>query len=238
MDIRNRLLASFGEAALAALSPYMREVALSVGRIVSEPGDLVEQVYFPTSGVISIITVLRDGRRVESLTVGREGAVGLLSALGDPTWPSRGLIQIAGGALRIEAEALRAGVRAHSEILDVVIRYAQVTEAQLHQSAACNALHVIEARLCRWLLTCEDRIGDNVLPLTHEFLGMMLGVQRTRVTTAAQSLQRQGLIEYRRGLITVLDRAGLQRVSCECYAATEAIYERVFPTRTGSLAAG
>jgi CRP-like cAMP-binding protein len=229
MDIRNRLLASFGEPALAALSPHIREIALSVGRVVAEPGEPVEHVYFPSSGVVSIITLLEDGRRVESLTVGREGAVGLLPAFGEPTWASRGLVQIAGGALRIDAVALRAAADDHASILDVVLRYAQVTEAQLHQSAACNALHEIEARLCRWLLTCEDRVGDNVLPLTHEFLGMMLGVQRTRVTTAAQALQRQGLIEYRRGLITVLDRAGIQRAACECYRTAEDIYVRVFP---------
>jgi CRP-like cAMP-binding protein len=229
MDIRNRLLASFGEPALAALSPHIREIALSVGRVVAEPGEPVEHVYFPSSGVVSIITLLEDGRRVESLTVGREGAVGLLPAFGEPTWTSRGQVQIAGGALRIDAPALRAAAHDHASILDVVVRYAQVTEAQLHQSAACNALHEIEARLCRWLLTCEDRVGDHVLPLTHEFLGMMLGVQRTRVTTAAQALQRQGLIEYRRGLITVLDRAGMQRAACECYRTAEDIYVRVFP---------
>jgi CRP-like cAMP-binding protein len=237
MDIRNRLLASFGEPALAALSPHIREIALSVGRIITEPGEPMEHVYFPSSGVISIITVMRDDRKVESLTVGREGAVGLLTAFGDPNWDSRGLVQIAGGALRIEARALRATAHEQPAILDGVIRYAQVTEAQLHQSAACNALHGIEARLCRWLLTCEDRVGDKVLPLTHEFLGMMLGVQRTRVTTAAQALQRQGLIEYRRGLINVLDRSGMERTSCECYQTGEDIYARVFPRADKSDAA-
>jgi CRP-like cAMP-binding protein len=237
MEIRNRLLASFGEPALAALSPHIREIALSVGRVITEPGERMEHVYFPSSGVVSIITVMRDDRKVESLTVGREGAVGLLTAFGDPSWDSRGLVQIAGGALRIEARALRAAAHEQPAILDGVIRYAQVTEAQLHQSAACNALHAIEARLCRWLLTCEDRVGDKVLPLTHEFLGMMLGVQRTRVTTAAQALQRQGLIEYRRGLITVLDRAGMEQASCECYQTGEDIYARVFPSADKSDAA-
>jgi CRP-like cAMP-binding protein len=235
MDIRNRLLASFGEPALAALSPHIREIALSVGRVITEPGEAIEHVYFPSSGVISIITVMRDDRRVESLTVGREGAVGLLAAFGDPQWDSRGLVQIAGGALRIDAKSLRAAAHDHPRILDSLIRYAQVTEAQLHQSAACNALHAIEARLCRWLLTCEDRVGDKVLPLTHEFLGMMLGVQRTRVTTAAQALQRRGLIEYRRGLITVLDRAVMEHVACECYQTSEDIYARVFPSSDKSL---
>jgi CRP-like cAMP-binding protein len=229
MDIRNRLLASFGGAALAALSPHIREIALTVSRVVAEPGEPVEHVYFPSSGVISLITLLEDDRRVESLTVGREGAVGLLAAFGDPIWDSRGMVQIAGAALRIDTQHLRAAARDHPSILDGVIRYAQVTEAQLHQSTACNALHPIEARLCRWLLTCEDRVGDKVLPLTHEFLGMMLGVQRTRVTTAAQSLQRRGLIEYRRGLITVVDRVALERAACECYRTAEDIYARVFP---------
>ncbi len=229
MDIRNRLLASFDEPALAALSPHIREIGLSVGRVIAEPGEPIEHVYFPSSGVVSIITLMRDDRRVESLTVGREGAVGLLTAFADPNWDARGSVQIAGGALRIEARTLRAAVHDHPSILDAVIRYAQVTEPQLHRSAACNALHPIEARLCRWLLTCEDRVGDKVLPLTHEFLGMMLGVQRTRVTTAAQALQRQGLIEYRRGLITVLDRVGMERTSCECYQTGEDIYARVFP---------
>ncbi|HEX4196097.1 MAG TPA: Crp/Fnr family transcriptional regulator [Caulobacteraceae bacterium] len=234
MDIRNRLLASFGDPALAALSPHVHEIALSLGRVVAEPGEPVDHVYFPSSGVISIITLLEDGRRVESLTVGREGAVGLLTAFGDPVWRSRGLVQIAGAALRIEAAALRAAAARHPAIIDHVVRYAQVTEAQLHQSAACNALHDIEARLCRWLLTCEDRVGDNVLPLTHEFLGMMLGVQRTRVTTAAQALQRRGLIDYRRGLITVKDRPGMEQASCECYRTGEGIYARIFPGRVPS----
>ncbi len=236
MDIRNRLLASFGESARAALYPHIREIALSVGRVVAEPGGPVEHIYFPTSGVISVITLMQDGRRVESLTVGREGAIGLLAAFGEPAWASRGLVQIAGGALRIEASPLRDVAHAHPSVLDVVVRYAQVTEAQLHQSAACNALHAIEARLCRWLLTCEDRVGDNVLPMTHEFLGMMLGVQRSRVTIAAQTLQRQGLIEYRRGLITILDRSGLEQASCECYRTTEDIYARVFPVQAQKLA--
>jgi CRP-like cAMP-binding protein len=229
MIIRNRLLASFSARAIDALSPAIREVSLSVGRVVAEPGEPIEYVYFPSSGVISIITLLKDGRRVESLTIGREGAVGLLAAFGNAVWGSRGLVQIAGAALRIGAADLRAAAKQDPSILDVVLRYAEVTEAQLHQSAACNALHPIEARLCRWLLTCEDRVGDHVLPLTQEFMAMMLGVQRTRVTNAAQALQRQGLIEYRRGRITVLNRPAMQQAACECYVTTEEIYDRAFP---------
>jgi CRP-like cAMP-binding protein len=154
--------------------------------------------------------------------------VGLLAAFGKSTALFRGVVQIAGAAVRIGVEPLRVAAAGHPSILDVVIRYAQFTEAQLHQSAACNAVHSIEARLCRWLLTCEDRTGDHILPLTQEFLAMMLGVQRTSVTMAAQALHRQGLIEYRRGRITVLDRPGMERASCECYRTIESVYARVF----------
>jgi len=213
---------------MTALSPHTSEVALSVGRVIAEPGEPVVNVYFPSSGVVSIITLLENGDRVESLTVGREGAVGLLAAFGDPRFTSRGVVQISGAALRIDARVLRETANSSATIRDTVIRYAQVTEAQLHQSAACNAMHSIEARLCRWLLTCEDRVGDEILPLTQEFLAMMLGVQRTSVTTAAQALQRRGLIEYRRGRITILDRHGLEHSSCECYRTIEATYDRVF----------
>ena len=222
------MLASFGDSAMTALSPHTSEVALSVGRVIAEPGEPVVNVYFPSSGVVSIITLLENGDRVESLTVGREGAVGLLAAFGDPRFTSRGVVQISGAALRIDARVLRETANSSATIRDTVIRYAQVTEAQLHQSAACNAMHSIEARLCRWLLTCEDRVGDEILPLTQEFLAMMLGVQRTSVTTAAQALQRRGLIEYRRGRITILDRHGLEHSSCECYRTIEATYDRVF----------
>jgi CRP-like cAMP-binding protein len=228
MNLRNRLLTSFGDKALSALSPHISEVSLTVGRVIAEPGDPVVNVYFPSSGVISIVTLLENGDRIESLTVGREGAVGLLGAFGDPRFTARGLVQISGAALRIDARALREAANTFASIRETVIRYAQVTEAQLHQSAACNAMHSIEARLCRWLLTCEDRVGDTTLPLTQEFLAMMLGVQRTSVTTAAQTLQRRGLIEYRRGRITVLDRRGMEHGSCECYRTMETIYDRVF----------
>jgi CRP-like cAMP-binding protein len=229
MIVRNRLLAAFGDEVLRQIAPHTAEVSLSVGRIICEPGEPVASIFFPTSGVVSIVTILQNASRVESLTVGREGAVGLLAAFGDGLSASRGVVQIAGAAVKIDVRELRAAAQDQPLINRVVHRYAQATEAQLHQAAACNAMHSIEARLCRWLLTCEDRVGDNVLPLTQEFLAMMLGVQRTSVTTAAQALQRRGLIEYRRGLIAVLDRRGMERLSCECYATTGAVYERIFP---------
>ena len=228
MKTRNRLLEAFGDPALAALSPHLAETPLSLDRVLGEAGDAVEAVYFPSSGVVSMITVLDGGRAVESLTIGREGAVGLLAALGDPAWSARALVQIAGSAWRVTGKSLREASLAQPAILDVTLRYAQATEAHLYQSSACNASHPIEARLCRWLLTCEDRVGDHVLPLTQDYLAMMLGVQRTSVTVAAQAVQRRGLMEYHRGRITILDRPGMEAAACGCYRATEDIYAALF----------
>ena len=236
MKTRNRLLEAFGEPALAVLSSHLIETPLSLDRVLGEAGDAVDSVYFPSSGVVSMITVLDDGRAVESLTVGREGAVGLLPALGDPAWSTRALVQIAGTAWRVTSQHLRNATRAQPAILDVAIRYAQATEANLYQSAACNASHPIEARLCRWLLTCEDRVGDHVLPLTQDYLAMMLGVQRTSVTAAAQAIQRRGLMEYDRGRITILDRAGMERAACGCYRATEDTYAALLDGGSGRRA--
>ncbi|HEX7761670.1 MAG TPA: Crp/Fnr family transcriptional regulator [Caulobacteraceae bacterium] len=207
---------------------------MSVGRIVAERGSVVTDVYFPSSGVFSIVTLMEDGEAVESLTVGREGAIGLVAALGEPVSEARAIVQISGSAWRISAERLREVAGHHPVIARVAIRYSQVTVAQLHQAAACNALHEVGPRLCRWLLTCEDRIGDNVVPLTQEFLAMMLGVQRTSVTAAAQALQVKGLIRYQRGRITILDRRGLEAAACECYRFSEQTFDHMF----GSLDKG
>jgi CRP-like cAMP-binding protein len=227
MIVRNHLLSAFGDAATRALSAHFSEFNLSVGRIVAERGSPVTDVYFPSSGVFSIVTLMRDGDAVESLTVGREGAIGLVAALGEPISEARAIVQIAGSAWRISAERLRDIAERHPIITRVALRYSQVAVAQLHQASACNALHDVAPRLSRWLLTCEDRIGDNVVPLTQEFLAMMLGVQRTSVTAAAQVLQVKGLIRYQRGRINILDRPGLEAMACECYRVTEEIFEQL-----------
>jgi CRP-like cAMP-binding protein len=141
----------------------------------------------------------------------------------------RAVVQIAGSAWRVGARRLRALAGAHPVIGDVALRYAGVSLAQLHRGAACNALHGLEPRLGRWLLTCEDRIGDTVVPITQELLAMMLGVKRTSVTAGAQALQRKGLIRYSRGRVTIVDRPGLESAACECYRAGAEVYERNFP---------
>lgn len=207
----------------------MTEVVLSAGRVILEPGRAVNEVYFPSSGVVSLITGMQSGEGVESLTVGREGAVGLVEVLAGAPSEQCAVVQIAGSAWRIGGARLRELAVIHPVIASVALRYAHVSLSALHQGAACNARHDIEPRLCRWLLTCEDRIGDPVVPITQELLALMLGVQRTSVTVAAQALQRKGLIQYRRGRVTILDREGMEHTACECYRATEAVNLRIFP---------
>jgi CRP-like cAMP-binding protein len=229
MLVRNHLLNAFGDKALADLFGDLSEFVLSNGRVIHEPDHDSSEIYFPTSGVVSVITMMENGQAVESLTVGREGAIGLLSSFTGLSTDERAVVQIAGSAWKISAKRLLQHALAHPIIEDVALRYAQVLIGQLHQAAACNALHDAETRLCRWLLTCQDRVGDPLVPLTQELVAMMLGVQRTSVTLAAQALQRRGLIHYTRGRITILDREGLEKSSCECYRATEAVYARSFP---------
>jgi len=224
MIVRNQLLSAIGVEARNALGGKLSEVVLPFRSVIFEPGEDCAEVYFPSSGVVSLVTQMRDGAAVESLTVGREGAVGLFEAFGRPKSHTLAMVQIAGSAWRISAADLRGFSRTHPVIESVALRYAQMSLAQLHQGAACNALHDIESRLCRWLLTCEDRIGSLDIPLTQEFLAIMLGVQRTSVTAAAQALQRKGLIRYRRGTISIVDRARLEVASCECIRAVEMVY--------------
>lgn len=224
MITRNRLLSAFGGDAVRDLLDHSSEVVLPVGKVVFEPGHPITDVYFPTSGVFSLVVMMADGQAVESLTVGREGAVGLVEALGRPLAHQRTVVQIAGAAWSIAPDVLRNLAGRHPSIGEVALLYAQASLAELHQGAACNAVHHIESRLCRWLLACEDRIGDTVVPLTQEYLALMLGVQRTSVTTAAQALQRRGLIRYQRGRITILDNIGLERAACECHRAAEVSY--------------
>ncbi len=229
MEIRNKLLNALGQSVLREVLHDLRETVLPLGRVIFEVGQRVDQVYFPTSGVVSMVVTMANGQAVESQTIGFEGALGLVAALCGGVAEQRATIQIAGSAWAISAERLHIRAGRHPVVGDVAMRYAHVTEAALHQSAACNAVHHIEARLCRWLLTCQDRVGDSMVPLTQELLAMMVGAQRTSVTLAAQAVQRKGLIDYARGRITVLDRAGLEAAACECYDTNRTAFDRSFP---------
>jgi CRP-like cAMP-binding protein len=226
---RNRLLA----ALLAPdhphpLAPVLERVRLERGAVLLDQGDEVRQLWFPEGCVVSLTVLTRDGGTAEAATVGREGAAGLVSALGDGRSVARAVVQVPGEAVRLPAEALRAAFEASPAVRRACLLHAQAQLGHVLQAAACAALHPVEARLGRWLLQVRDQAGGGaVLPLTHEFLAEMLGVQRTTVTAAALALQRAGLIDYRRGRVTVLDQAGLEGAACECHAAILAQHERL-----------
>jgi len=227
MIFRNQLLTALPASIVDILRLHFSEITLPLGRVLCEPGDRLAHVYFPSSGVVSVVTVMGDGRLVESITVGREGAVGILEAIGDGVCDARYVVQIAGSGLRIDRQHLRSAADAHPAAKDLIVRYAQAALNLVQQNAACNAIHPIQARLCKWLLSCQDRVGDDVVPITQEFLAAMLGVQRTTVNSAAKAIQAKSLIDYRRGRIQILDRQALERSSCECYAQTQHVFDRL-----------
>ena len=226
----NRLLASLAPADLALLAPYLKDVTVKQGTLLQEAGEPIEWVYFPRSGMISILAVMQTGNGIETATIGREGAANVLAGLGAQTAAGRAVQQIAGTSSRIAASRLRSAVSESPGIKNLIVRYADLKMAHILQSAGCNALHSVEARLCRWLLQTRDRVDNNFLSLTQEFLSEMLGVHRTTVTVLAHNLQGDGLIDYRRGQVTLIDRPGLEKKACECYAALRRKTDEFFST--------
>jgi len=223
----NRLLASLAPEDLAALSQDLTAVTLEKGALLYEPGDEIDLIYFPHNAVVSLMTLMQSGEAIESATIGREGAVGF-SAGGFPRRSlSRIIVQVAGTASKIPAVRLRAVCQRSEGLRLLIDRHAEALFAHAIQSVACNALHSVEARFCRWLLCCHDRIDADRVGLTQEFLADMLGVQRTTVTVVARTLQAAGLIRYSRGVVDILDRAGLEAITCECYGAVRRNYERL-----------
>ncbi len=226
---RNRLLAALPPADLALLKPHLGEMVLEQGVVLQEQGDRVEQVYFPEQGMISLLAVMQQGEAIETATIGREGAVGSLSGLGPRRSHTRAVVQIAGNGSRISAARFRKAAEQSQAIRDIIVRYGEMLLIQVQQTAACNALHDVEARLSRWLLQAKDRVDGNTIKLTHEFLAQMLGVRRPTVTVVAQMLQQSGLIRYHRGHVQILDRAGLEARACECYGVIRRNIDKVTP---------
>jgi CRP-like cAMP-binding protein len=229
----NRLLAALDPADYRELAPHLRVERLSRGDVLQHAEEEVAGVWFPYGCVVSLTAVLREGETVETATIGREGLVGFIAALGDRRAVSRAVVQAPGTASWIDRPRFRAVFGAQPGVRDLCLRYFEAFVAQLLQSVACNARHELEARMCRWLLMMQDRAGGEVLHLTHEFLAEMLAVQRSTLTLAARKLQAACLIRYRRGLIEILDRRGLEDVSCECYALTRSRFEQVLPGSFG-----
>ncbi len=214
----NRLLAALPHDALAEVSRELRQVSLVQGKALFEPGAPLDEIYFPQSGMISLMVVTSDGRAVEISTIGREGAVGLHGALGARFSFTRAITQIGGRFSTIPASRFAQFVREHASVRDLIVRYTELLWIEAQQIAACNAAHDAPARMCRWLLQTSDRTGTDRLPLTRELIAEMLVVRRTTVTLLAQSLQRAGAIRYSRGHIEILDREKLKDRACECYS--------------------
>jgi CRP-like cAMP-binding protein len=215
----NRLLAALPGELFESMGRDLRQISFAQGHPIYEPGEPIGDIYFPQSGMISLLVVNQDGGAIETATVGREGAVGLHGALGERFSLTRATAQIPGKFSVIRAAAFRHLAQGHASVRDLISRYTEVLWSEAQQIAACNAVHKTSARLCRWLLQSADRTGVDHLPLTQELLAQMLGVRRTTVTLLAQSLQHSGAIKYARGHITILDRPQLERCACECYAA-------------------
>jgi CRP-like cAMP-binding protein len=225
--VQNSLLEALPAPDLALIVPHMTQIDLERGRLLYDPGDPVELVYFPYDGVISLMTLMENGAAIESTTIGPEGAVGLMAAVAPRQSLSRAIVQTPLRAGRISAERLHEAWARSPALRDLVDRHTEALYGHAIQSVACNALHSVEARFCRWLLTCHDRISTDTVALTQEFLADMLGVQRTTVTAVARSLQEKGVIRYRRGIVDIIDRQALQALTCECYGVIRGTYERL-----------
>jgi CRP-like cAMP-binding protein len=200
------------------IEPHLEAVEFPLGAIVCDAGGVLKHAYFPQGAVLSLLTVLEDGSAIETANIGREGAFGLFAAMYSRISFNRCMVQLEGRMFRCPIEALRAEFTTSEQVRDLFVSYSETLLSQVQQTVACNAVHSTEERICRWLLMMHDRAEGEALPYTHDFLSRMLGANRKSVTLAAQSLQAAGFISYRRGKIQVLDRAGLETASCECYA--------------------
>jgi len=228
LDGRNRLLTAFDSYATALIAPHFRHARLKQGVVLQEAGDPIEHVYFPQSGMISLLAVMLAGNGVETATIGREGAVGVMAGFGGRIATGRAVIQVEGDFTYVDVAHFQDALKRSPSARDLMIRYNDAQITLVYQVAGCNALHHVQTRLCRWLLQTRDRTDSDIIPLTHEFLSEMLGVQRSTVTVVARELQALGLIQYRRGRIEIVDRPRLEKKSCECYETGRRVIEEVF----------
>jgi CRP-like cAMP-binding protein len=223
----NRLLAAMPPDAYERLRPELEPVALQQGQVLYDPSEPIAHVHFPTTAVVSLLTLLQDGTSVETAMVGNWGMVGLPLALGLDADTNRALVQVGGEALRLPAPAFRAALGRDGALRNLLHRCTQVVLVQMAQSAACNRLHTMNACCARWLLEAQDGVGADEFPLTHDFLAAILAVRRATVTVVAETLQQAGLIRYHRGLVTILDRERLEAAACECYRTIADAIERL-----------
>ncbi|WP_262299884.1 Crp/Fnr family transcriptional regulator [Microvirga sesbaniae] len=223
----NQLLAALAPDDFAALEPHLETVTLSKGTVMYETGDSMPAAYFLQDAVVSLITILTDGKTVEVAVFGREALFGLSSALATSRSLGRYTVQVSGTASRIETQVLRRVLETRPAVRELCLRFIEALMAQALQSMACNTVHSVEVRCCRWLLTLHDQTEQDTLPLTHEHLSRMLGVQRSTVSLVTGSLQNAGLIEQGRGVITVRDRPALEQAVCGCYGIMRQRFEQI-----------
>ena len=211
--------------------PQLEAVEMPLGHVLYESGVTLGHVYFPTTAIVSLLYVMESGASAEIAVVGHEGVVGISLFMGGESTPSRAVVQSAGGGFRLSARAIRDEFNRSGPVMHLLLRYTQALITQMAQTAVCNRHHTVDQQLCRWLLLSLDRLQGNELGMTQELISNMLGVRREGVTEAARKLQEADLIHYARGHITVLDRQGLERRTCECYAVVKNEYDRLLPAR-------
>jgi CRP-like cAMP-binding protein len=224
---RNHLLAAMPESAWLRWRPMLEAVDMPLGQVLYESGVTMQHVYFPTTSIVSMLYVTQSGASAELAVVGNEGIVGISLFMGGGSTPSRAVVQSAGKGYRLDARVMKIEFDKAGPVLHLLLRYTQALITQMTQTAVCNRHHSLDQQLCRWLLLSMDRLQGSELVMTQELIANMLGVRREGVTEGALKLQKLGLISYARGRITVLNRLGLEKRSCECYAVVQKEYDRL-----------
>jgi CRP-like cAMP-binding protein len=225
----NHLLAALPDAEWQRWLPQLERVEMPLGQVLYESGGTLSHVYFPTTAIVSLLYVMENGASAEIAVVGNEGIVGISLFMGGDSTSSRAVVQSAGLGFRLKAQIMKDDFNRAGPVLHLLLRYTQALITQMAQTAVCNRHHSLDQQLCRWLLLSLDRLQGNELVMTQELIANMLGVRREGVTEGALKLQHAGLIRYARGHISVLDRDGLQKRSCECYAVVKKEYDRLLP---------
>ena len=231
---QNHLLAALPDAEWERWQPHIEPVVMPLGKSLYESGAKLSHVYFPTTAIVSLLYVMEDGASAEIAVVGNEGLVGVSLFMGGESTTSRAVVQSAGHGFRLRSALMMQEFNRAGPVMHLLLRYTQALITQMAQTAVCNRHHSLDQQLCRWLLLSLDRLQTNELVMTQELIANMLGVRREGVTEAAGNLQRDGLIEYRRGHITVLDREAVEQRACECYAVVKKEYERLLPAKTAT----
>ncbi len=226
---RNSLLAHMPPDVLERWRSQLERVDMPLGQVLCEADGTPSHVYFPTTSIVSLLYVMQTGASAEISVVGREGIVGIAMLMGGQTTPSRAVVQTAGEGYRLKAEVIKAEFDQGGPVMHLLLRYTQALITQMAQTAVCNRHHTMDQQLCRWLLLNLDRLPTSELIMTQELIAKMLGVRREGVTETARKLQHANLIRYARGRITILDRPGLEKRACECYAVVRKEYDRLLP---------